>query len=171
MAATYSTDNDIASKYSHLKISNDLTVGDYREEAYHEINMEISKLYIVPVVSTKDIDQEYLKSIESRLAAGNILIAVASVSEVENVHEYGKLLIDQAREKIDKLIDQTIILTGAPKDTDDTDELIDAGKIQGSAADEYSTFNRPMSGIENDAIKGKTDSEKYNSLEDNKRAV
>ena len=168
---TYSTDNDVASKYSHLKISNDLTVSDYRKEAYNDINIEISKLYVVPVVSTKDIDSDYLKSIESRLAAGNILIAVASVSEIENVHEYGKLLIEQATDKINKLLDQSIILTGAPKDTDDSDELIDAGKIQGSAPDEYGTFEREMSGIENDAIEGVVDSEKYNSLEDNKEVV
>ena len=168
---SYSNDKDVSSKYSHLKISSDVVVKEYREEAYNEINMKISSLYAIPIDSTNVHDLAYLKSIEARLAAGNILIAISTVDELEDVHEYGKFLIDQAYKKIEELLKQTIILKGATKDTDKSDNLIDAGKLQGSAADTYSTFDRPISGIENDAIEGKVDSEKYNSLEDNKEVV
>lgn len=168
---SYSNDKDVASKYSHLKISSDVVVKDYREEAYNEINMRISNLYVIPIDSTDTNDTAYLKAIESRLAAGNILIAVSTVDELEDVHEYGKFLIEQAFNKIDELIKQTVILKGATKDTDKSDNLIDAGKLQGSAADEHSTFDRPISGIENDAVEGVVDSEEYNSLEDNKEVV
>jgi len=171
MAATYSNDKDVASKYSHLKISSDVIVNEYREEAYNDINMRIKSLYIIPIDSVDTNDLAYLKSIEARLAAGNILIAVSTVDELEDVHEYGKFLIDQATSRIDELVKQNIVLKGATKDTDKSDNIIDAGKLQGSSADSYSTFDRPISGIENDALEGVTDSKKYNSLEDNKEVV
>lgn len=171
MSVTYSADKDVSSKYSHLKISSDVVVNDYREEAYNEINMKISNLYIIPIDSTNVNDIAYLKSIESRLAAGNILIAVSTTDELDELHNYGKFLIDQAVSKIDELIKQTIILRGATIDTDKADNIIDAGKIQGSAADAYSTFDRPISGIENDAIEGRVNAEKYSSLNDTNEVV
>lgn len=164
---TYSNDSDVTSKYAHLTIPVNITVEEYREEAFRLINVRIRALYSLPMDTTDENDLAYLKSIESRMAAGNILIAVASVAERENVHEYGKLLIDQAEEKLQKLIDQEIVLKAA-KDTDASDDVIDPPKLQGSAADEYGTFDRVMSGIENDAIEGIVDSENYNAIEDTK---
>ena len=52
---SYSNDKDVASKYSHLKISSDVVVKDYREEAYNEINMRISNLYVIPIDSTDTV--------------------------------------------------------------------------------------------------------------------
>jgi hypothetical protein len=169
--ATYSNDKDVASKYSHLKISSNVIVKDYREEAYNDINMKLRSLYAIPIDSTDSNDLAYLKSIESRLSAGNILIAVSTVDQLKEVHEYGKFLIDQAYKKLGAIMKEEIILTGATKDTDKSDNVIDPPVIQGSAADDHATFDRPMSGIENDALEGVVDSEKYDSLEDNKEVV
>ena len=171
MSVTYSNDKDVSSKYSHLKISSDVIVNEYREEAYNELNMRISNLYIIPIDSTDANDLAYLRSIESRLAAGNVLIAISTVDELQDVHEYGKFLIDQSFAKMDELVKQTIILKGATLDTDDANKVVDPGKLQGSSADSYSTFDRPISGIENDAIEGKVDSEAYSSLNDTKEVV
>ena len=166
MATTYSTDSEVSEKYSHLQIPTSITVANYRDEAYNHINIMLRPLYVVPIDSPDAIDISYLKSIESRLAAGNILIAVGSSAEIENIHEYGLKLIEQAEAKLQALIDQKIILEGATQDTDDEGEVINPPRILGSASDSYATFERPMSGIENDAIEGVVDSEAYNSLED-----
>jgi hypothetical protein len=133
--------------------------------------MKLRSLYAIPIDSTDSNDLAYLKSIESRLSAGNILIAVSTVDQLKEVHEYGKFLIDQAYKKLGSLIKEEIILTGATQDTDKSDNVVDPPVIQGSAADDYAAFDRPMSGIENDALEGVVDSEKYDSLEDNKEVV
>ena len=169
MVTTYSTDNDVSRKLAQVTISSNIIISDFRIEAYNLINAKIRNLYIVPVESTDDTDKGILKSIESSLTAGNILLAVATLHEVDNVHEYGKILINRANQSIRDLVSQKIVLSkNAARDTDDSDEIIDPPIIEGEAPDSYATFDRPMSGIENDAIEGKVDSKKYNSLEDTK---
>jgi hypothetical protein len=168
MSTTYSIDNDVAEKYSHLTIPSGLSVPAYRDNAYNIINANLRKLYVVPIDSTNAVDLGYLKIIESELAAGKIIQAVATVHEAEGIHEYGETLIKSAEEFLGKLIDENIILSGATRDTDDSSDVVNAPIIHGSSADDYAAFDRPMSGIENDAIEGKVDSEEYNELEDTK---
>lgn len=169
MASTYSTDNDVSEKYSHVTIPTEVNVSNFRDDAYSVMNISLRGLYIVPIDSSEVTDTGYLKLIESKMAAGHILIAVASVSEMENVHEYGLLLIKEAEGLLQKLIDQKIILEGAEKETDYSKNVIRPAKIQGSSPDTYGTFDRPMSGIANDEIEGSVDAENYNSLEDIKK--
>ena len=170
MTTTYSIDNDVSENLSYITVPSGIVVDSFRVEAYNHINSRIRKIYTVPVDSADITDIAILKSIESKRSAGRILLAVATVHEVENVSEYGKLLINEAKNEIKDLEDEKVVLSiDAERDTDDSDEVIDPPIITGSAADDYPTFDRPMSGIENDAIEGKVDSEKYNELEDNKR--
>jgi hypothetical protein len=144
-------------------------IANYRTRAYNRINARLRKVYVIPIVSTDATDIGFLQNIEANLAAGNILLAVATLNEAENLHEYGKSLIDKAEKELDELSEEEIVLSSlAIRDTDDSDEAVDPPAILGGASDEYATFERPMSGIENDALEGKVDSEKYSELEDTK---
>jgi hypothetical protein len=169
MATTYSKDNDISDKLSSVTLPTTLVIENYRKDAYNRINAKLRRIYIVPISSSDTTDQGVLCSIESNLSAGNILLAVATLHEVENVHEYGKLLIAKAESELKELTDEIVVLSlKAERDADDSDDVIDPPILKGNASDDYATFDRPMSGIENDAIEGVIDSKKYNSLEDNK---
>lgn len=169
MATTYAKDGDVSENLSNITMPADMVIDNFRVEAYNHINARLRKIYIVPVVSADATDVAVLKSIEAKRAAGRILIAVTTLHEVENVSEYGKVLITEAKNELKELEQEMVVLSSeAVRDTDDSDEAIDSPTITGNAADDYATFDRPMSGIENDAIDGKIDSEKYNSLEDNK---
>jgi hypothetical protein len=166
---TYSLDGNVSEKFANITIPPDIIVYNFRLDAYNRINAKLRKIYVVPIVSTDATDIGILKSIESNLASGNILLAVATLHEVENVHEYGKLLIAKAEKELDELVNEEMVLSsGVTRDADDSDEVIDPPILQGGAADDYSTFDRPMSGIANDAIEGKVDAEAYNELEDTK---
>jgi len=166
---TYSNDRDISEKLAQVTISSDIVIADFRTDSFNIINAKLRKLYIVPITSKDITDVGILKSIESSLSAGNILLAVAILHEVENTHEYGKILINRANRMLTELINEKVVLSKeAIRDTDDSDEVIDPPIIDGSSSDKYATFDRPMSGIENDAIEGKVDATKYNSLEDTK---
>lgn len=166
---TYSTDLDVSEKYSHIKIPSGVLVSSYRESAYYEINSKLRKIYTVPIDSTDVIDLGILKSTESSLVAGRVLTAITLDGEMDTVHEYGIFLINEGKRLLKELIEGDIVLEEATRATDDDKDLIGAPIIQGKAADDYGTFDRPMSGIENDAIEGKVNSEEYNSLEDTKQ--
>ena len=168
MSTTYSIDNDVAEKYSHLTVPSGLSVPAYRSDAYNIVNVRLRKLYVIPIDSTNSTDLGFLKIIESELAAGKIIQAVATVHEAEGIHEYGDTLIKSAESLLEMLENEKIVLSGATRDTDDSSDMVNPPVIHGSAADDYATFDRPMSGIENDAIEGKVDAEEYNELEDTK---
>lgn len=169
MTTTYCKDADVSENLSNVTLPADLVVDNFRKEAYNHINARLRSIYVVPIDSTDEIDQAILQSIEAKRAAGRILIAVATLHEMENISEYGKALMLEARIELDNLKKESVVLSlSAERDTDDSDEIIDGPRITGQAPDKEQTFGRPFSGIENDNVEGKVDSEKYNSLEDNK---
>lgn len=166
---TYSNDGDVSEKLSNVTIPADMVIYNFRLASYNRINAKIRKLYSIPVNSSDGTDMAILKSIESCLAAGRLLIAIATLHQMDNVSEYGKTLIKQGEDELKELEDEDIVLSeSSTRATDTADDVIDPPVISGGASDNYPTFDRPMSGIENDAIEGKVDSEEYNSLTDNK---
>jgi len=169
MTTTYSIDGDVNENIASITVPSGLVIDNFRVEAFNNINSRIRKLYIVPIDSTDTTDQAILKSIESKRAAGRLLMSVATIHEVENISEYAKMLLLESNNEIKSITDEVVTFsTEVERDTDDSDEAINPPILQGKVPDSYSTFGRPMSGIENDAIKGVVDSEVYNSLEDNK---
>jgi len=169
MTTTYSRDGDVSENLSNVTMPVDMVIDNFRVEAYNHINAGLRSLYTVPVTSTDAIDVSILRSVEAKRTAGRILMAVATIHEVENVSEYAKELLSEAKIELDALRNEEITLSSeAERDTDDSDEVIDPPRILGQAPDAEQTFGRPMSGIENDAIEGVVDSKPYNSQEDNK---
>ena len=112
MTTTYSIDNDVSENLSYITVPSGIVVDSFRVEAYNHINSRIRKIYTVPVDSADITDIAILKSIESKRSAGRILLAVATVHEVENVSEYGKLLINEAKNEIKDLEAILIALKG-----------------------------------------------------------
>jgi len=163
---SYSIDTNVLGRISHIEIPSGLLVSGFREEAYTDINIQIRKLYTVPVVSTDQTDMDYLRDIEADLAGGNLILDVALVQEPTNLHEYGVSLINKAKSKLKRITDEIVILVGAERDTDTSNDQINFPKILGMSADAYGTFDRPISAVENDAIEGDLDAEQFNSLED-----
>jgi short-subunit dehydrogenase involved in D-alanine esterification of teichoic acids len=162
--STYSIDTDVTEKYAHLTTPTNVVISNFRKDSYNYINARIRSIYSVPVVSTDESDKGILRVIESKLSAGNILMSVAAVQEAENLHSYAESLIKDAENLLTMLVDESMQLSSLA--TRDTSESTDDRILQGSAPDSYATFDRPMSGVDNDAIEGIVDSEKYNSLED-----
>lgn len=166
--ATYCTDADVSEKLSNVTIPTDMQIESFRTAAYNRINAKLRRLYVVPIATTDVTDLGVLESIEANIAAGRLLMAVATLHEIESVSEYAKTLIAQGNSELNELLDEKVVLSEeAERATTTADDAIDPPRILGGASDDYATFDRPMSGIENDAIEGKVDSEKYNSLEDN----
>lgn len=167
--ATYSKDDNVSDNLANITLPADLVIANYRSRAYNRINARLRKIYVVPIVSIDVVDIGILENIEANLSAGNILLAVAALNEAENIHEYGSTLIKQAEKELDELNNEKIVLSSLViRNTDYSDDAVDPPSILGNVSDESATFDRPMSGIENDAIEGKINSEKYNSLEDTK---
>lgn len=170
---TYSTDQNVTEKIAHVSLPEKIVVGNYREQAYNYINMRIKGLYIVPVSGSLQ-DMTYLKHVESEYSAGKILLSVGVVNDSSNISEYGKMLVGAAEKAIDLIagsvdgkMSPSLVLSGAILDTDKTDNSADFPIVGISSPDTVGIFDRPISGIENDALLGKTDSEEYSALNDN----
>lgn len=167
---TYSSDEDVREKFAHITITDDLVVGNFRDAAFSYINMRIRNLYVVPVSGSLNT-MSFLKHMEADFAAGKILASVGTLQSSSEVSEYGKMLMISGQKALDLISSHdgknpAITLEGAAVDTDKSDNAADFPLLGLDSPDDFATYNRPMSGVENDAILAKTNSEKFNSLED-----
>lgn len=167
---TYSLDGDVSRKITHISIATGLLISEFREEAYTNINIKLRTKYVVPVDSDDETDMDFLKSIESDLAAGSLILDIAAnTQEDSGLDDYGKYLIDKGYAKLDKILKDSVILIGGEDNELNEDNYKNPARLGVNSPDNYGTYNRPMSGIENDAIEASVDAEKYNSLEDNEQ--
>lgn len=169
---TYSTDPNVTEKIAHVVLPEKIVVGNYREQAYNYINMRLKGLYVVPVSGSLQ-DMTYLKHVESEYSAGKVLLAVGVVNESASISEYGKMLVKAAERALDLVAGSvdgksapSLTFSGAALDPDKSDNSADFPAMGLHSPDEHATFDRPMSGIENDAILGKVDSEEHSPLND-----
>jgi hypothetical protein len=163
---TYSTDTNVLGRINHIKVPSGVLISEFRDDAFDEINIQIRKLYTVPVASTDDTDMGFLKSIEADLAGGKLLLDISTVQEIDSLHSLGMELIKRSSINISKIVAQSIVLIGAEKDTDSSDAMINFPSITLKSPDEFDNFNRKPSGIEQDAADGMTNTREYNSMED-----
>lgn len=165
---TYSVDSDVMGRIAHVKIPSGVLASVQREAAYTEINVNIRKFYIVPVVSTDQTDMDFLRDIEADLAGGKLLLDVSTVQQIDTLHALGMELIKRASINLSKLTstDQSknIVLIGAELTTND--EQASYPLIEVNSPDDYDTFNRKPSGIQQDAVDGITNTREYSSLGD-----
>lgn len=149
-----------------MKIPSGVLVSSQRESAFTEINIQIRRLYIVPVDSSDQTDMDFLKDIEADLAGGKLLLDVSTVQEIDSLHSLGMELIKRASINLTKITEEKVVLIGAQKDTDDSDDKVNFPLLSFSSPDEYGIFDRRPSGIEQDAADGIVNTREYNSLED-----
>jgi hypothetical protein len=161
---SYSIDSDVLAKISNIKIASGINVSSFRDSASINIDVNIRKLYIVPVDSDDTTDMAYLKDIESDLAAGNLLESVSTVDQIDTLHALGEELIKKGNEKLNKLISEEVILIGAQKDTDSSDDQVNFPSLIFNSPDEESNFNKTVNDIDSDARRGETESEENERL-------
>lgn len=112
----------------------DLLIGDlilpveidpakYITSAAEEMDSRIGLLYETPI-EIDDADQEkyratitFLRSINTRLASGRILMAAASALELTTVHAYARNLVEGALADLKLIEDRKYILQGAKENT------------------------------------------------------
>lgn len=134
------------------------------------MNMRLRSLYLTPV-SGSLMTMSYLKHLESNLTAGKILMAVGTTNASSELSEYGKMLIGIGEKALSLVLgsdskEPQVVLEGAPLDPDKSDNLADFPSVVLDSPDTFATFNRPMSGIDNDAILAVTDAKEYDATND-----
>lgn len=163
---TYSEDTDVRGRIAHVKIPSGVLVSSHREAAYTDINIQIRQLYTVPVNSTDQTDMDWLRDVEADLAGGTLLLDVATVNQISELHEFAMELIKRSTIKLTKLLSQNIVLIGAEKDTDSTDNQIDFPLVSLRSPDASDSFNRRPSGIDMDAREGRINTREYVEMDD-----
>jgi hypothetical protein len=167
---TYSSDVNVTEKISHVSLPEKLVVANFRDEAFTYMNMRLRSLYLTPV-SGSLTTMSYLKHLESNLAAGKILMAVGTVNASSELSEYGKMLMGLGEKALALVLgsdtkEPGVVLEGAPLDPDKSDNLADFPHVVLDSPDDFATFNRPISGIESDAIRAVTDAKEYSEEND-----
>lgn len=167
---TYSSDINVSEKISHITLPPKIVVGNFRDEAYTYINTRLRGLYLTPVSGSLQ-SMGFLKHMESNMAAGKILLAVGTTNTSSELSEYGQMLINMAQKSLDLVLGgdgkpPKVVLEGASLDIDKSDNASDFPIMVLDSPDAVSTFSRPASGVENDAILGVVDNKIYNSQED-----
>lgn len=101
----------------------DLLIGDvilgaalspekFVEDAADEIDSYLGRIYEIPIVGTDEVSALVLKRINTWLASGRLLMAVAVSTQDAEVNAYGWSLIQQALGDIRKIETSDIYLTG-----------------------------------------------------------
>lgn len=111
--ATYSNDQDVKNKLMDSDLPATISVEAFRSDAYSRINIELRRVYTVPVASADSVDMDYLKFMEAEYAAGLLLMNMAMPSEDRTLHAYGKSLVKGAQDKLMKILNQEVLLEGA----------------------------------------------------------
>jgi hypothetical protein len=162
---SYSTDDQVLGKIAHVKVPSGL-VTPMRVFASNQIDIRIRKLYVTPVVSIDTADMQYLQDIEADLAAGRLIQNIATLHSLKDVSAIGIKQENSALKRIDDILTEKIILQGAQVNPNANNIEVNFSTIILDSPDTVSAFGRPLSGIENDAIDGNYDSNRYNPIED-----
>jgi hypothetical protein len=106
----------------------DLRTGDIAEPSYtsrvqyiknaaEEIDTALGHLYVTPLNIDPDAKYRparlYVKKINWLLASGRMLTDVAAAGEMDNLHAYGKRLLDEAQVMLNQLVSGEVFLAGA----------------------------------------------------------
>ena len=163
---SYSTDAQVLAKIGNIKIAaSGILIPSMRLFASNQIDIRIRQLYVTPVVSTDLADMQYLQDIEANYSAGVLLQDIATQHSLKEISVTGKVLEQRAMKAIDKLVAGNPVLIGAIPNPNAANTEVFSTIIL-NTPDKTAYFDRPISGIENDAIKGNYDAKQYNAVED-----
>ena len=128
-----------------------------------EINTAGIGLYKLPFeilssvdAATSGVTSDILNIWNAKLGAGYLILAATISQENEAVHAYGKMLVDQVLDELERVKEQKIVLIGATADTTLADNKIKPVQAlnsspdgEDSALDDKSFFNRSYDEIGN----------------------
>lgn len=108
----------------------------YVQDAADEIDSKIGLRYITPISMAESGETAvprpvrlFLKRTNAFLATGRLLLAVASPDERNQVHAYGRSLIEEATKALDAIASGEVSLTDVPEVNDGADAPITAPLI------------------------------------------
>lgn len=99
----------------------------YVSNAAEEIDAAVGHIYRTPIEIDAELNPEYrpsvlfLKKLNWLLASGRLILDVAAAGERDNLHAYGKRMLDEAAGMVKMLVTQELVLDGADR-VDETDE-------------------------------------------------
>jgi len=156
----YCVTTDVDQIIGELPISSGMSKQAFIDAAVAEMHTYMIGLYDVPVhipssvvSTTSGITTNILKSINQDLTAGRLILALDTTMENAANHSYGEWLVDNSIKKLEDIKNQVLVLLGAPVDTDRSDEKPRTARVQVSAPDSSSYFNRDYDEIANQANK------------------
>lgn len=111
-----------------IEISLEIDKQKYVNDAADEIDSIIGSLYKTPVKYEPMEAEKYrhsiliLKKINAHLAAGRLIMAVASPEESTTLDAYGFSLVKNSLDALDKILNRNIILEGAAINSNEPSE-------------------------------------------------
>ncbi len=116
----YTTISGVQNFMGNIHMPTDAQVIEQIENSEGEVDSALASIYDVPIDTSElsDGNVNLLDTMCAKLAGGYLICSSASAGEDVNVHAYGKMLIDEARQILEKLVAQEILLIGA-EDTED----------------------------------------------------
>ena len=127
----YIDPDQVQSHLGDLQISSAIGLDSVAEDAADEMNVRLGERYVVPLnlasPSLLPHHKKLVEQINGRLAAGRLIMAVASPSEDRDLHNYGKYLVDLAMGDLDLIVSGRVLLGGQADSTVTTDPDAHAG--------------------------------------------
>ncbi len=113
---TYCSNEDAGYLFGNIPAPS--TIGAYVQAAGDEMDSRLGLRYVTPIVLDDNNPKQrpaflLLKRINSWLAAGRAILALDAGGEDDQLHQYGKKLVDDSLMAVDQIVDGSILLPGA----------------------------------------------------------
>jgi len=118
----------------------------YITSTAEEMDSRLSQIYEVPIqIDATDLNKfrgtiTILRSINSRLATGRLIMAAAAALENVAVHAYARQMVTEALVDLDKIVERKIILQGA-KANDNVNPDFTVAKVVVGGQDDLSAVD------------------------------
>lgn len=90
----------------------------YIKNAAEEIEAALGHIYVTPFVIEETVANRpsilFLKKLNWLFASGRFVLDVAAAGEMDNLHAYGKRMLDEANLMLKALLSGEVVLAGAP---------------------------------------------------------
>ena len=112
----YIDPDQVQAHLGDMAVSSTIQLDAVAADAADEMNVRLGERYVVPL----DLDaaallphhRRLVEQINARLAAGRLIMAIASPSEDRDLHNYGKYLVDLAMGDLDLIVSGRVLLGG-----------------------------------------------------------
>ena len=130
----YTSPQKITSRLGDIKISDSNVISEYNERAANETDSALYGVYTVPLAGMTDEAAGEVGEINADLAAGYLILSLASASQSEGVYALGTNLIKSGRDKLAKYHKGSVVIAGATK-ADPTDKKRYTPRVLSKGAD------------------------------------